>query len=90
MTFEEENKKYEQEEKKFLSNFVKELIQVCAKHKISLGGCGCCGSPYFDSDVNRIGGTELNIKLEKDKYVGTFNYFSEMKNKDVKITIKGE
>lgn len=28
--------------------FIKELTALTKKHKVSIGGCGCCGSPYLD------------------------------------------
>lgn len=27
--------------------FLNELTALTKKHKISIGGCGCCGSPYL-------------------------------------------
>ena len=35
---------YEEREKEFL----KELTKLTHKYRISIGGCGCCGSPALD------------------------------------------
>jgi len=32
--------------------FLLELRELTMKHGISIGGCGCCGSPYLDTDVD--------------------------------------
>ncbi|KKL65937.1 hypothetical protein LCGC14_2150020 [marine sediment metagenome] len=26
--------------------FLKDLGDICRKHKVDIGGCGCCGSPF--------------------------------------------
>jgi hypothetical protein len=36
--------------------FLKELTKITKKHKIAIGGCGCCGSPYLVS-VEKSKGT---------------------------------
>ncbi|WP_187442735.1 hypothetical protein [Rossellomorea vietnamensis] len=45
--------------------FLKELSELSKKHKIYIGGCGCCGSPYAidgnDDDVFE------NLKWNFDK-----------------------
>lgn len=33
--------------KENLKAFLKELSALTRKHKISISGCGCCGSPYL-------------------------------------------
>ena len=30
--------------------FLKEISEVCRKHKMHLDGCGCCGSPYLSDN----------------------------------------
>jgi hypothetical protein len=30
-----------------MDQFLKELTQLSRKHKIAIGGCGCCGSPFL-------------------------------------------
>lgn len=30
-----------------VKEFLKELSKLCRRHKIKIGGCGCCGSPYL-------------------------------------------
>ena len=30
-----------------VKEFVRELSKLSRRHKISIGGCGCCGSPFL-------------------------------------------
>lgn len=30
-----------------VSEFLRELTELSSKHKIEIGGCQCCGSPYL-------------------------------------------
>lgn len=32
-----------------MDEFLRELSALTRKHKITIGGCGCCGSPFLDS-----------------------------------------
>lgn len=32
-----------------VDQFLKELTELTIKHKVQIGGCGCCGSPYLGS-----------------------------------------
>jgi hypothetical protein len=34
--------------------FLKELTDLSRKHRITIGGCGCCGSPYV-AGMNDVG-----------------------------------
>jgi hypothetical protein len=27
--------------------FLRKLKELCAEFEVEIGGCGCCGSPYF-------------------------------------------
>ena len=40
--------------------FLNELTALTKKYKISIDGCGCCGSPYLN---------EIEIISDKSKYV---------------------
>ena len=31
-----------------LNEFLAELTELCNKHKLRIGGCGCCGSPWVE------------------------------------------
>ena len=43
-----------------LGNFLKELSHLTKKYNISIGGCGCCGSPYLtDLETDECLGEEL-------------------------------
>lgn len=33
--------------KEVIKDFLKDLTKLSRKHKITIGGCGCCGSPYL-------------------------------------------
>jgi len=33
--------------KEDLKEFLKELSKLTRKHNITIGGCGCCGSPFL-------------------------------------------
>lgn len=32
--------------------FLLELRELTRKHGVAIGGCGCCGSPWLDEDVD--------------------------------------
>ncbi|MCR6116654.1 hypothetical protein HXA31_20205 [Salipaludibacillus agaradhaerens] len=33
--------------------FLKELSELSRKHKMYIGGCGCCGSPFVNDDYDK-------------------------------------
>lgn len=40
-----------------VKQFLKEISEVCNRHGLKIGGCGCCGSPFVEKiKSNRIGG----------------------------------
>lgn len=47
--------------------FLLELRELTRKHGISIGGCGCCGSPWLDEEADvkdeRAGYTEETGEL---------------------------
>ncbi len=45
-TKERKESKKEAEEKKNARKFLWELFKLCKKYDASIGGCGCCGSPF--------------------------------------------
>ena len=34
------------------ADFLNELTALTRKHKIVIGGCGCCGSPWLSTENN--------------------------------------
>lgn len=59
-----------------LEAFLDELSELSRKHRIAIGGCGCCGSPWITPDgVRYHGGVPIAVVLEwKDddkEYVAT-------------------
>jgi len=45
-----------------VKEFVRELSKLCRRHKIKIGGCGCCGSPYLSRMEETDGRYEVNDK----------------------------
>lgn len=42
-------------DKQKLNDFLEELSQLTEKYSMFIGGCGCCGSPYVESNGKYIG-----------------------------------
>lgn len=61
--------------KKDVENFLKELDNLTLKYGITIGGCGCCGSPYL-LDIG--GDTEIN-GLQHDELTWIDDHY-ELKN----------
>jgi hypothetical protein len=40
-----------EQEAEDVKKFLKELTNLSKKYKISISGCGCCGSPYLNTKV---------------------------------------
>ncbi len=50
--------------------FLEDLEKITRKHKIAIGGCGCCGSPFLEG---------ISGKMRK---INTYNYTIDEKNYD--------
>jgi len=50
--------------------FLKELTELSKKHKMYIGGCGCCGSPYVIDENEKDVVEDLRYDYEEEKYKG--------------------
>lgn len=51
---------------KDVQGFLKELVTLTEKYSISIGGCGCCGSPVLaDATVDDFKVIKINLKYNK-------------------------
>ena len=62
---ERKESKRESEEKKNARKFLRELFALCKKYDASIGGCGCCGSPFVS--VGRWEENDLNVDAKQLK-----------------------
>lgn len=44
--------------------FLKELSELSLKYKITIGGCGCCGSPWINTNENLKNGGKYKVSSE--------------------------
>ena len=52
-----------------LNKFLMELTELTKKYDISIGGCGCCGSPYLKRvDNGKTIGEFLSWNIQEEKY----------------------
>lgn len=55
-----------------MEEFLKELTELCKKHNIGIGGCGCDGSPFlFNMKTDEITHENLEYDFDKEKYTCT-------------------
>ena len=60
-----------------VKEFVRELSKLCRRHKIVIGGCGCCGSPCLsrmdetDGRYEVDGKTFDNLRWKRDNEEST-------------------
>jgi len=43
------------DESENIKNFLEDLRKITIKHKLSINGCGCCGSPFLDTISDESG-----------------------------------
>ena len=60
-----------------LEEFLKELSELTQKHGFSIGGCGCCGSPWINDFKNEFNAHELYYDKEKQKYKAEYDHLTE-------------
>lgn len=49
------------------ADFLTELLALCIKHDVHIGGCGCCGSPWvMEATSSLILGGALNVRPKMD------------------------
>jgi hypothetical protein len=50
-------------------DFLDELTALTKKHKITIGGCGCCGSPYLQA---------IEVVSDKGRYIVNEDYSGQI------------
>ena len=49
-------------------NYLREYEDLCKKYKLTIGGCGCCGSPFIELKNNEDKSYYIqDIELEDNK-----------------------
>lgn len=57
--------------KEKLDKFLEELSELSNKYGLTIGGCGCCGSPWIDeTDCNKIADY---LEFKNNKYEASYN-----------------
>ena len=52
-----------------LDGFLNELSELTKKYKLSIGGCGCCGSAWIDDEINgKCVAENLRFYNDNEKY----------------------
>ena len=51
------------------NDFLSELSELTIKYEISIGGCGCCGSPYIIDFKKQYQGDNLEFDDKQQKYI---------------------
>lgn len=55
----------DEQRKERVDGFIKELNALTEKYQISIGGCGCCGSPYL-TDMKTYDGYDSNTEINDE------------------------
>lgn len=50
--------------------FLAELSELSVKHRIVIGGCGCCGSPWLDDLTADASRDEIFYRGLNGRYLG--------------------
>lgn len=61
--------------------FIKELSALSNKYKIKIGSCGCCDSPYLDSEEEFLKMNKDYQRVMADQYVfpGTYTHVNGLR-----------
>ncbi len=59
----------EQQNEQRVAEFLDELSALTRKHKIVIGGCGCCGSPFLEVLDEEVPGSD-RYKADSGDRVG--------------------
>lgn len=57
-----------------IKRFLEDYKKLCQKYKMGLRGCGCCGSPYLDSDHYNIDDSVDDINYKAKENTVTISY----------------
>ncbi len=60
-------------------DFLKEYEKLCQKYSVSIGGCGCCGSPFINYAEDQY---IENIKFNQEKGIIEIGDFFDKKSID--------
>ena len=60
-----------------LEEFLKELSKLTQKHGFSIGGCGCCGSPWIEDFEEEIYADNLYYYEKEKKYKASYDHPTE-------------
>lgn len=58
--------------------FLTDLTELTRKHKITIGGCGCCGSPHLTghNEIDPIGHYVLNTPYRSEvRWIDPNDYY---------------
>lgn len=77
------------------ADFLTELLALCIKHDVHIGGCGCCGSPWvMEATSSLILGDALTVRprmeTKDNKQVRTYtdNTASLRLDMDTALTVR--
>lgn len=66
-----------------LESFIAELTELSKKHDLVIGGCGCCDSPWIESNnenVGKMGNDEYANELKWNYETQTYSFTRQFSN----------